>query len=139
MIGVIMLFLLLPLGIWWLNDGAYNAASRANDRKHFSRPGLSMATSGGKLVKFKVIGDDRPHDVRCQTALQDWYKIEQRLRWYPAIYFALMIYGFIVTPATWFATIVLIILLRLLYATCRQFWRVLKAGPEAFRKELENE
>ena len=63
------------------------AAHAENERNHM-RSGFRGISYNSKTGKYEVRhnGDHRDHAQRCQDSLNDWYKIEQRLKWNNWVY-----------------------------------------------------
>lgn len=62
-----------------------NVARLRNNRKHFGRPSFSVwVDEQGRL--HAEGGEDLDHSTRCQRSLNDWYAIEQRLKWNNWVY-----------------------------------------------------
>lgn len=135
-IGAAMLLMTPVLGVWWINDGAYNAASTANSRKHFSRPSFAMWVDKEGELHVKS-GPDLDHSTRTQNSMRDWYEIERRLKWYPWIWFGLMFLAFYTTTVQFISWIVIYFLVRMIWWCVKRMVHLIKIGPKGFAAEME--
>jgi hypothetical protein len=94
-IGTIMYFgMRIMMNICYDTDG--ENAARENSRKHFSRPSFSMSYNSATGKYTIKGGEDLDHSQRCQNSLNEWSRIERRLKWNNWIYGAWIVAAIVV-------------------------------------------